>query len=141
LLNSSPHNEAQLVTATSCMVSIDGGKPKKVLAAIDCNRETKGFTFGKKPMRADILFSTEIDFIDCTVENTGYGAPISLSGLGFGYDDIRVFLDPTLGRYTLRFGLPKPASGKLTISTKGGTGSITLYDISGFTHKETKNDL
>ena len=141
MLNSTPHEEAQLVTATSCLVCAGGGRPKKVLAAIDCDRDTKGFTFGNKPTRADILFSTEIDYIDCTVDNTGYGAPVSLSGLGFGHDDIRAFLDPALGKHTLRFGLPGPASGKLTILTQGGTGSMTLYDISGFIHLETNNDL
>ena len=141
MLNSTPHEQAQLVTATSCLVCTGGGKPKQVLAAIDCDRETKGFTFGEKPLRADIWFSTEIDYIDCTVEDTGYGAPVSLSGLGFGLDDIRAFLDPALGKHTLRFGLPGPASGKLTLSTKGGTGSMALYDISGFVRKETNHDL
>lgn len=119
-----------LVTAYSAVQS--GDNPGKKLGAIDGNWRTSGTVFKDQPVKLKVTFKSPVDWLDVTVNNDSYGAPISLKGMGFDSSDVRRFISPVRGRHTYRFELKERSLGTLEFSSPGGSGAIYLYDISGF---------
>jgi hypothetical protein len=116
----------ELITAKTALLN-----GKKTLSIINGDRSTVGVVFGKTETILTIEFDTEIDWLDVSVHLEKFSSEIKVKGLGYDVKDMRKILTIP-NKHTYRFNLPERAKGILTISSKGGNGTASLYNISGY---------
>lgn len=119
--------KTKLITAFSCR--IDG---KKNITVINGSRNKGSWVVADKPSKLEIDFREVVEHIDITFVNYDFKGEISLGGMGLAVKNIMPML-PELQNFTYRFIPPKKETGKIIFETKGGSGSLSIVNVSGFT--------